>query len=422
MNNLINARSNSNKSKAGQELVTYLSEIFERLRKAEIIKEFSKKQNFAHKNYEYPRQYLANFILQTLDDKFIIINSSTSFRDDRMKGQAYDLAGVRYNAGFADNIIAAILLYPNQEISNTSFKTFRKRVYSREMYSPATHVFVLDELIDFLENHKLIVEQQKQNEVIELEKLNEIENKDGSYFGIRGNDFEHTVVNELISKINLNKFQEKSSSGSNLFDIVMRKLCNDHKISLHSLINIEAKNSITKLRSGGNAKTDVLVQLNTKDGNVSETLSLKSTSQNSVSCHDYKAEDFIRVLQIEGSKLSEYILLFQEYGSHSGLQKALPNGYSINEFENLLEPYKLKLIEWALMGKHDHQNLTDPNLQVSRYILINKNGKLKFLDYQSYIGELYSNNKKLVYGLPLSWTYPSKQRGKRIQLKLPIYV
>ena len=88
----------------------------------------------------------------------------------------------------------------------------------------------------------------------------------------------------------------------------------------------------------------------------------------------------------------------------------------------MLDPYKLKLIEWALTGKHDLFNLIDINTQVSNYIFINKDDNYKFVTYNSYIQELINNQPKKSYGIPLSWTYPSKQLGKRIQFKLPIMI
>ncbi|MFT6321217.1 MAG: hypothetical protein ACJAT4_002146 [Granulosicoccus sp.] len=40
---------------------------------------------------------------------------------------------------------------------------------------------------------------------------------------------------------------------------------------------------------------------------------------------------------------------------------------------------------------------------------------------EEYISML-NRSKKGKFGVPFSWTYPSKQEGKRIQLKLPIII
>ena len=70
---------------------------------------------------------------------------------------------------------------------------------------------------------------------------------------------------------------------------------------------------------------------------------------------------------------------------------------------------------------HDTENLVDPKLQISNYLLIwdDKSGKIAFYAMDVYIN-MISNQKKGRLGVPFSWTYPSKRRGKRIQLKVPI--
>lgn len=411
----IASRANRLKQLAGSDLQGYLIETFSVLKNENIILDFNINQNFSHQGFSYNKQYLANFIIETLDNKFIVINSSNSYRHDRMKLQAYDLEGVTKNASISDRIIASILLYPDTELENPSLIKFRNNVISKDAYSPATHILVISELVDFLENHKDFVEEQKS---IEAEEINEVKN--GSYYGLRGNAFENEVVDILNNPIYIGQLKANRRPRSVIFDSIMSKILSDYSLTHNDIISIHASNTVLKLRSGGNAKTDIIITLKTITTEIIETISVKNTTQTRVSCHDYKSSDFIRVLQVENSPLSYYLDLYQSCGSHKSFVESMRGNVNLERFIELLSPYKETLLEWALTGDHDHDNLIDPIKQISNYLLINKLGVIKFIDFSSYMEELYDSNIKLSYGLPLGWTYPSKQRGVRIQLKLPI--
>ena len=73
------------KSKAGADLGSQLKCKFDELVSQGIIRSYESGVNFPHQGYSYDKQYLANFILETLDGKIIVISSSTSYRNDRVK-------------------------------------------------------------------------------------------------------------------------------------------------------------------------------------------------------------------------------------------------------------------------------------------------------------------------------------------------
>ncbi|MBE0360656.1 MspI family type II restriction endonuclease [Pseudoalteromonas aliena] len=405
------------KNLAGQELDALLTLKFNELKEQGIIKQFWGKTNFNHTGFTYKYQYKTNYILKTLDDKLIIINSSNSFRD-RVKQDLYDFQGIMQHADISNDIIASILLYPDEEFErNSGLVNFKSNVINKVAYCPASHILSFTGLIHFLENHKITVEQEREREEEEANSLI----KDGSYYGLRGNAFEKEVVDLLNCYEQLNLFKSSSSETDTLYRCVLGQLTSDYTIGLHELISVKATNTVKKLASGGNAKADVIIEIQTVRGVLMETISIKNTTQNRVSCHDYRAEDFIRVLNIAGQKLADYFLYYQELGSHKDFVEGLPPGYSAEDFEALLIPHHQTFIEWALKGEHDHQNLIDPGKQVSNYLLINKSGQIKFTKFDFYIDEIYKNCNH-VYGVPLSWTYPSKKRGQRIQLKLPIII
>ncbi|MFT6324984.1 MAG: hypothetical protein ACJAWO_002554 [Halieaceae bacterium] len=404
------------KQLAGQQLDAQLTLKFRELEQQRVINKFYGKSNFSHTGYTYANQYKTNFILETLDNKLIIINSSNSYRQDRVKQDLYDFQGITNHADIADNIIASILLYPDEEINNTALMSYRHMVQNKIAHSNATHILLFSELIQFLENHKSSVEQQLADELEEKEQQDIV--KDGSYYGLRGNAFEKEVVAILNSYEYLKQLKENGSTES-LYQEVIRKILYDNNTSMNDVISVSATNTVLKLNRGGTAKTDIIVILNTVQGEIIETISVKNTTKSSVSCHDYKADDFIRVLNIDNTKLADYFVFYQRFGSHIGFVEGLPEGYTDTEFTELLQPYQQMLVEWALTGNHDHENLINPQLQTSKYLLINKSDEIRFIDFESYISEIF-RRRKLVYGIPLGWTHPSKQCGSRIQFKLPI--
>lgn len=431
MINDIISEANRLKQEAGKNLSDQLELKFGELKDEGIIKRFKKKVNFPHSNYQYQMQYLANFLIETLDDQYIVINSSTSFRNDRFKIQSYDLEGIKKHSTISDQIIASIMLYPDDEMSNKTFNTFKGLLQTKKAYTPATHTLLLSEFIEFLENHKTATEEElvKEQEETKLQSIKIAEDvakyspvELGSYYGLKGNAFEKEIINKLNDTQLLENYKLFNNTTNEVFNSVLQNLVKDYRISPNEIINLKASNTITKLKNGGNAKTDIVVKLTTQSRTITTTISIKNTTQSRVSCHDYRATDFIRVLDPHNLRLAYYLELFQKSGSDKAFIHNFKENDSIEEFEEVLTPYKSKLMEWALTGAHDTENLIEPELQVSQYLLINKNGVIKVSKFESYINELNTRNTNLTYGLPLSWTYPSKNRGKRIQLKLPILI
>jgi hypothetical protein len=419
MDDEIVKEANRLKRVAGQKLEDLLLRKFQELKDNNIIKGYQGKTNYSHTGYSYTHQYKTNFVLETLDDKRIIINSSNSFRD-RVKQDLYDFEGIMKHADIADKIIASILLYPDEEFAaNKTLQTFRYNAENKIAYCPATHILSFLELIEFLENHKAEVEREEVREEHSLRAYQSA--RSGSNFGKKGNKFEKDVVDLLNSLEQLELYQQGSSFVDPIYSSIIKKLMFDYDLDGELPTVVQATNTIKKLSNGSNAKTDVIVRVETNAYYLSETVSIKNTSQKSVSCHDYRAEDFIRVLEISDTKLAEYFHFYQHFGSHKSFDEGLPYDYSVEEFEQLLKPYAERLVEWALTGKHDVQRLIEPETQTSNYILINKPEEHRFTDFDSYIKDIKRESKK-VYGVPLGWTYPSKKRGERIQLKMPVII
>ena len=243
----------------------------------------------------------------------------------------------------------------------------------------------------------------------------------GSFYGKRGNELERSLVELFNNQKNLSKLKEEKMKTGSIFNLILKRLLKDNNISLKDVSNLLATNSIPQLKNRGHAKTDICVTIKTKsEEQFLETISIKNSTKPKVSCHDYPAKDFIRVLKCKSTRLAYYLGLFQQFPSYRGFESNLEEGYSTEEFVRLLSEKSKIFTEWALKGMHDTHNLTSPDIQISKYLLLVGSEKMAFYSMDEYI-EIITTRDKSRFGVPFSWTYPSKQRGKRIQLKVPIF-
>ena len=405
--------SNQLKAKAGLKWDDAIQTKLEYLKDEGIIKDSVRNLNFKHSGYNYAKQYLANFVIYTNDNKRIIIRSSNSFRD-RVKIGFYDIEGILKYSNLNDDIVATIYLVPDSEMENSTFISTRNKIHTKEYYSPATHLFILSEFENFLANYEL------ENRTI-LEELVEEKNfknlkEAGSYFGRNGNKLEREISNTVKTSKFLQELKQKQTPK---FHQIIKYIVQKHEIDHNEITKINSSYSIPLLLSGGSPKTDIWIELELNNSKIFETFSVKNSSKRQVSVHDYTAERFIEILDCKGTNLKYYLEHFQEHPSYSEFEETLTKGKSEKEFINLIEPKRALLCEWVLLGKHDLRNLNSPITQISKNLILNTSEGLLIYDSMGYLDYLFKN-VRLRYGVPFSWTYPSKQRKKRIQLKLPI--
>lgn len=389
-----------------------LSELKERF----VIRSFSTQVNSSHKGYKYDKQYLSNFVIQTNSNSFITVCGTNSFRSDRAKTSFYDIEGFKNNWHLGHRIIASILVVSDDQANESHFRNFRDKIKLGEAYCPASHLLTFSEFSNFLVEFESSVDEL-------IEDKNELEDAQiikGRQNALNGYDFENSIVSTLNdpSLYNYSSNKVPDDDSQKMFS----QLINACQISTSDIISVEASNAIPLLKSGGKAKTDVLISISSKNGhNSSLTVSLKNTSKDRVTCHDYPYKKFSEVLGCENSVYDEYFRKFQELKSYERFEQYFGKT-GVDDFSNFLQLNFQKLAEWVLMGKHDTENVVAPELQISNYIMIRKNGKILFTSTSDYISQLasLSSTKSFAFGVPFYWTYPSKQGGKRIQLKIPI--
>lgn len=388
------SESNKSKNKAGQEFKLAIREKLESLKSAKQIADFKEDENIPHKGFVYSEAYLANFVITTRDSKFIIVRTTSSFRD-RYKSAMYDLRGIYENSEYADNIVASIFLLDNKAKNDPGFDAFRQRIRDRNQYVPFTHCHLTDEFVKFLE-------------IFGQTSL-------GSQYGKRGHDFVRKVISQLNDKERLLEYR-CGKTVEEPFGTIVDHLKGLHGLGQKDIIAMRAFDTIKVLKSGGNAKTDFYVELTTIDNKtIIETVSVKRTSNKVVTCHEYPHEKFVSILNCRDSSLERYLKQFEDSGSFKNFESA-----ELEAFEGLIKPHVKTIAEWAIGGKHDTENIIDAKTQIASHILIN-NGLTSSIkrvtDYTQKLLEL--DNSKRALKTPFTWTRSSNNRST-IQLKMPV--
>ena len=413
-------RDNAEKQKSGQQFQEALVEKFIELELSGTIKSFQAEQKFAHKGFSYPNQYLANFVIETIDEKFIIVNSSKSFRSDRVKTQFWDVNGIINNSEISDSIVASIILYSDEEKGAKGFENHRRFIENKHSYSPASHIFLVGDFIEFLDNYKTEIESRVSDASFDVKEIRKLPAETrGSEYGKLGIQFEKDLVLSLNDLTNLEKFKKSELEINHPFQLILTAICKKSDLGCGEINSVNATDTVPLLRSGGNPKTDIVVEVVYNRGVIMETISIKNSTQSRVSCHDYKVEDYIRVLDCQGTKLETYLRKFQDNPTYRSFNDAMHGAESSMEFEKLIKPLGIRLTEWALKGAHDEKNLVSPKLQVSNFLYANSKNGVSCYSMDEYIQYIF-DNVPLIFEVPLSWTYPSKQKSKRIQLKVPL--
>ena len=144
------------------------------------------------------------------------------------------------------------------------------------------------------------------------------------------------------------------------------------------------------------------------------TVSCKRSSEQSVSVHQYDADVFAEVLDKDNHELR---VLLEEFQSSGNLRDFGEEKTKLLTLE--LAPYVRKLALWVLGGRY---GAGIPEVQWADYILTYDNniGSASIMRVEEYVDHLLACGILGHFGTPFSWTYPSKRKGKDIQLKCRI--
>lgn len=209
----------------------------------------------------------------------------------------------------------------------------------------------------------------------------------GKTYSDNGNSFEDKVASIINNK------------NSKEYNLIAKKLnLNGSEVATSD------KKIIGRLKSGGNPKTDVIAG--------SKTISCKNTTKKFVSAHEYSYEKFSEILDPKNIKLKSLLKDFQDAGGKKALGKTKEK-----ELTDELKPYVKDLVKWVLSGAK--KDVTS-NSQLAEYLIINDGNDIYAHTVDEYTDILLKEENEAQFGTPFMWTYPSKKKGQKIQLKCRI--
>lgn len=235
--------------------------------------------------------------------------------------------------------------------------------------------------------------------------------------GLRGVEIEKIYGKCLSNKTNydcyinnIDSWKAEETEGAFLpceFSYIMDYILSDKHVNKADVSRIESLD-IGELK----LKPDVFIKLHLTDGSVNEVgISIKSSGSESVSFHEKKAEDFIRVLNIKDESVKNALTHFQEVRAVKNLSASEQR--SLTEFFSD-EDNKRKLVTWVVSGEDDDQYRAD-------YVLSHHYGNdgdslgISIVSANSYIEKIISQGDSKTFNTGFSWTYKGV-----IQLKGPV--
>lgn len=393
------ALTNGEKNKHGLSAEASLQKIIEELKANNYINDFTINYRAGIDEYKNKKQFYCPFLIEFADKKEWALFSTTSMRTDRIKGQQWDAINLKQINSAIDKVY---LVYPNGLAYNEtcSFEVQNGKYESHYEFS------AIDAVISQKTLYKL------------AEAYAQKDFKLGTVKAQQGNNFEGRVANTLSYDSNFEKWKNNDTTIEGMYYDLFLQIVDKFHLPKDSVASISAtsdKKIIGRLPSGGNPKTDVLVTVKyTNNETEYYTISCKRSSEDKVSVHQYTADAFADVLDKENDKLRRMLKLFQDCANLRDMGKE-----NVDSLTECLAPYTKKLLMWVLGGFGGEQS---NNYQCAKYIVTydNSTDTASVHSTSEYCDLLCEQNITGNFGTPFSWTYPSKQRGKYIQLKIKI--
>lgn len=389
--------SNKNKAENGVSAKSSLKYILDRCKNSGYIDDIKYDYAVGRVGYGDKEQFKAKALIKFSSGERWLIYTTTTFRSDRFKGNEWDAFNIKSIDKSITNtyMVYADGLNPKEELE---FARYSVKCNNGNLYTPFTDIVSQETIV------KLIEECALENQSKGYKKT------------VKGNDFEDRVAKTLEFKQNIDKWNDHNCNavGSHypLFERIA--LCIGLKKCIKSVNATSDKKSIGRLPSGGNPKTDVLMRVEYENGTTEVfTFSCKRSASKSVTVHEYKADDFADILDKDNDELRKFLNEFQCAGS---LSKFGDDNCML--FEEAIHPYVTKLTEWVVGGFHGGG---DPKTQWAKYLIIYRGSDetVEVIKTEDYCKKILSDDPGN-FGTPFRWTYPSKKRGKCIQLKTKV--
>lgn len=383
---------NGRKAKHGANAREALRKVIEELEDYGALSGSVSSPQYGYDGYD-PAQFDAHEEVSYPDDTKAVLYATTTLRSDRVETDQWRAHNIKQ---IDPSVEYAYIVLPDEEGYDKGTST-RDRIRSGEVVSAIDDIVTMQEFYD-----RTIAEYSSSME-------------SGASHDLQGRKLEELFAAILSDKENWSRYNGSETSTGYLYDVfymVMRKL----GIDRGSIAEIAATTKVPALPSGGNPKTDVLVTIDLEGkAPLKATFSLKNTSNKSVSVHEYSADVFADVLDPENAELRRLLNAFQAVGNKRDMAKK-----DIDGLASELRPYLGKLNRWVFSGE-GAQGVTED--QIAQYIVVRDKGTGEFSIHT--IDEYCERQEAEIdgsnwFGTIFSWTFPSKKRGTKIQLKARI--
>lgn len=381
---------NINKSLHGAKGIEALDNMVNTLQELGYIKIIKKNYSIADPDFG-EAQFKFQYLIEFRDKEQWILQHTTSIRD-RINCQQWHSENIKR---LNPDVKKAYVVVPD-ELNQAEWRkvsNYHNKIAMRSIYSAIDGVFPLGTAYYMIE--------QKAASLL----------PDGTAYAKLGLGFEDKLAGVMGDKQNFEKWKYNATTSTGYLYPLYLDILKILGLKKEEVITLKATSDIPKLPSGGPPKTDVLLYAETVQGMKNYTFSCKRSNSSWVSVHEYTADAFARVLNPDDIHLKELLYEFQQAGGAKamGVQKA-------EEFGNCIKRYSDVLSKWVIGGEGGEG---DRNTQWAEYIIIfnEKQNIYSIHTVEGYIEECKRQDVKGQFGTLFKWTYPSKGKGKRIQLK-----
>lgn len=360
-----------------------------------------------------------------------IIFTSNSFRTDRIKGKEFDAENIKkIEKENGNENVKAFFILPN-EIS-------QKDLHSLDIYRKNKNLTYFDKFMILKEFKEYLIKKGIEN------------NTQGINSNIIGNISELSISNSFNNDKNIKKWNspENQVLKSNDFYILSSFMIqsninkkidysvafnNNKKDKDHYLKELDIVTDINGKKNFGKPKTDVLVHLKLqqekKETSIRFSIKHPKKIKGKTTVHEGSVQNLLSDLKNTVpqnskfknpelfQKLSSALLEFQEVGSAKNM--TISNKQFLEKNLSDLNEWLINYFMFGINNSKLNKN------QVANYLAIvdPNNGEILFTSSNNEVKKLIDyckNHSRLAFGTPFSWTYPSKKRGTKIQIKAPL--
>lgn len=219
---------------------------------------------------------------------------------------------------------------------------------------------------------------------------------------------------EILNKYKMNRINTNDTDEFTFFNTMSKIPMDKSKI-----VKIFATRDIEHRFTGGNPKTDMIIEIHCIDSNVIPVpISIKSSTVSKVAMAEFDVDTIVREVGIREAELKTLLLKHQVDAS--------AKNFTADEKEKLyelLKPHARKFVRWVLAGSPvESEDLRFPVLMIK--FALTKTDEIKDINVYSieeYVDSVMldqnRNIKKGGFGTGLSWTYATGSKGRKIQFK-----